>query len=432
MNFDIQKIKRKMLVKYPFFGSVVANVNYKENNNISIAGTDGKTIYYNQEYLDGLSIPEQTFVFAHEVCHIAFNHILRSEGKDQEIWNIATDAVINAFLVKDGLKMVKGGIDIEGSINHDAETLYEKLLKEKEKKSNEENDGQNSKQNSSSNNNDNNSKKYKYDRGHATHSMWEEGVENSKQESNKSEEEKEIANKQKETNKLGEKESFNKNREEKKKNLEKLKEELAKESAQAGKTTNSDERIVHNIGVSKPIIDWRYILRETIKYDVDWSYKNATIENGVVTANLEEYPTPETEIVLDTSGSVDENLLKNFLRECKNIIKHSKVKVGCFDTKFYGFQEIRTEKDIEEMKFLGGGGTDFNVAVNAFTRRVENKIIFTDGEANMPETPLDAIWMVFGREQINPKGGKVIHIDRNDLRKLSINTQNIKIKKRIR
>ena len=80
MNFDIKVIKRKMLVKYPFFGSVVANVNYLKNSSIKTAATDGKTIYFNQDFLEKLSISEQIFLFAHEVCHIAFNHILRSEG----------------------------------------------------------------------------------------------------------------------------------------------------------------------------------------------------------------------------------------------------------------------------------------------------------------------------------------------------------------
>ena len=63
---------------------------------------------------------------------------------------------------------------------------------------------------------------------------------------------------------------------------------------------------------------------------------------------------PETEIVLDTSWSIDDNLLRNFLRECKNILKFSRLKAGCFDTLFYGFQEIRTEEDIDNMVFLGG------------------------------------------------------------------------------
>ena len=132
MSFDIESTKRKMLVKYPFFGSVVANVNYKENNNIQTAGTDGKVIHYNKEFLEKLSVEEQTFIFAHEVCHVAFNHILRSEGKNPAIWNIATDAVINAFLKRDGLKMVEGGVDMADAINYDAEQLYEKLLKEKQ------------------------------------------------------------------------------------------------------------------------------------------------------------------------------------------------------------------------------------------------------------------------------------------------------------
>ena len=70
------------------------------------------------------------------------------------------------------------------------------------------------------------------------------------------------------------------------------------------------------------------------------------------------------------------------------------------------------------MRLEGGGGTNFVVAVGAFSRRVENKIIFTDGKDSMPDMPLDAIWIVFGGEKINPKGGKVIHIDNEQLERL--------------
>ena len=51
MKYDITALKRKMLVKYPLFGSVVANVHYKEDKEIPTAGTDGETIYYNPEFL---------------------------------------------------------------------------------------------------------------------------------------------------------------------------------------------------------------------------------------------------------------------------------------------------------------------------------------------------------------------------------------------
>ena len=252
--------------------------------------------------------------------------------------------------------------------------------------------------------------------------MWEQAVKKHKEEqektSKKDKEKSKLENKQEELEGMGEKDAFKKNLEDRKKQLEELKEAISKKASQAGISTNRDIRTVKGIGTAKPIVDWRYILRESINYDVDWSYKNATIEDGVVSAILEEQPMPETEIVLDTSGSINETLLKNFLRECKNILQHTKLKVGCFDTKFYGFHEIRTEEDIDNMEFVGGGGTNFDVAVGAFTRRVENKIIFTDGEASMPDMPLDAIWIVFGGKKINPRGGRVIHITPEQLYRL--------------
>lgn len=507
MKYDIEALKRKMLVKYPFFGSVVASIDYKENMGIPTADTDGKTIYYNPEYLEGLGRDEQTFIFAHEVCHIAFNHILRSEGKDPELWNIATDGVINQFLKKDGLKLAPGGVDMEEAINYDAEQLYEKLLQEKQQKqqqqkqngqgnsqnqnqsdsssgessqeqtqkgdsehqsqsgSQEQGNSQNEQQSSSesqggsdeqqsdsknqsssgsnsSQNQDQNVQQNqqssggssdseqqeeqdssKRDVGHDTHSLWEEAVKKHKEEQSKSSDKKEetkseLEKKQEELEEMGEKDAFKKNREDKKKQLEELKQAIAKQASTAGTSTNRDIRTIEDIGTAKPLIDWRYVLREAIKYDVDWSYKNASIEDGIVAANLEEQPMPETEIVLDTSGSINEVLLKNFLRECKNILQHSRLKVGCFDTEFYGFHEIRTEEDIENMTFEGGGGTDFDVAVEAFSKRVENKIIFTDGEASMPDMPIDAIWIAFGGEKINPKGGKVINITEEQLDRL--------------
>ena len=397
MKYDIERLKRKMFVKYPFFGSVVDNVSYKEDTTIKTAETDGKTIYYNPNFLNTLNVSEQTFVFAHEVCHIAFNHILRSEGKDEYTWNIATDGVINQFLKRDGLEMVEGCVDIKDAINYDAEELYEKLIKDKEQEQKKE------------------------QAGHDSHNMWKDAIKKFKEETTLTEQEKQIKEKQEQTKKMGEKDSFKENLAEKKRKLEKLKREILKEVSQRGKTSNSVIRTINDIGKSKPIVDWRYILKETITYNADWSYKNAEIEDGVISANLEEQPHSETEILLDTSGSISDFLLRGFLRECKNILQTSKLKVGCFDTKFYGFHEIRTEQDIENMQFEGGGGTDFCIAVNSFTKRVENKIIFTDGHAQMPDTPIDAIWIVFGFEKIRPKGGKVIYISPQDLDKLYTN-----------
>lgn len=262
MKYDITALKRKMLVKYPFFGSVVANVDYKEDKEIPTAGTDGETIYYNPEFLERLSVEEQTFIFAHEVCHIAFNHILRSNGKDQRLWSIATDGVINQFLKSDGLKMVQGGVDMAEAIDYDAEQLYEKLLKEKQqngqddsKQTQQGNQQQNQQQSSSGYQGGNNHQqpqsqeqsggesgknsqkedKLKQDVGHDTHSMWEQTVKkhkeqqekNNKKESlldkllGKDKEKTELEKKQEELESMGEKESFRKNLEDKKRKWKK-------------------------------------------------------------------------------------------------------------------------------------------------------------------------------------------------------------------
>lgn len=449
MNFDIEVIKRKMLVKYPFFGTVVANVEYKETDSIATLATDGKTIYYNPKFLAKLDISEQIFVFAHEVCHIAFNHILRSENKETKIWNIATDGVINQFLIRDGLKMVSRGVDIADAINYDAEQLYEKLLQEKQQ--NDENKqkenniqseySQQSNKNILNKKNDINNN----DVGHDTHSMWDEAVKKHKETAKKSDKESglfekifnkkqinneieqnkiikkdEIEQKQEDLTKIGEKEAFKENNQEKKRQLKKMENEIYEQvSCGAGKSTTSSIRRVKDIGYAKKsLIDWRRVLSETMMKNVDWSYKNAILENGVISATLEEQPISETEILLDTSGSVSTGLLRNFLKECKNLMKYSNIKVGCFDTEFYGFNTINNEDDINNMQFRGGGGTNFNVAVNAFSRMAENKIIFTDGFAQMPSMPFDAIWVVYGDTKINPVGGKVIYINNEQLSNL--------------
>ncbi|MBR1749101.1 MAG: hypothetical protein IJ743_04815, partial [Bacilli bacterium] len=237
-------------------------------------------------------------------------------------------------------------------------------------------------------------------------------------ETHNKEQEKKMNEEIKKLTELGEKEAFKQNKIERKKQIEELRKALVSQSHGHGSDTDSELRTIKDIGTSEPLIDWRRLLKEAVKYDVDWSFQNAGIENGVVTPYLEEQPKPETEIVLDTSGSIDETLLRNFLRECKNILQTSKVKVGCFDTKFYGFTEIKDASDIDNLPFYGGGGTNFDVAVNAFSRRVENKIIFTDGDAYMPSTPIDAIWVVFGTIKIKPNGGRVIYIDEEQLKRL--------------
>ena len=482
MSVDIDAIKRKLLIKYPTFGSVIANLEFQASKDIATAGTDGKVLLYNPEFVSGLSDKERTFLFAHEVCHVAFEHIFRSEGKDSRLWNIATDSVINALLKQDGLPMIEGGVDIPEAVNYDAEEMYNKLLEEKKKQQEQQGSQGNQEQQSSQGNqeqqgsqgnqeqqssqgnqeqqgsqgsqeqqssqggqgqqNSQEQTEEKADVGHDTHSLWDKAIEKRKKEQQEQQEQAnqkakkegkttakdkekqdDIEQKEQQTNEFvekGEKETFKQNKIERRKQLQELSKKLAEQSShEAGTGIQRQGKKLSDIGIATPLIDWRKLLRQAVKYDEEWTRKNARMRNGYFRHRVEEIPIPETEILLDTSGSVSETLLRNFLRECKNILANSKVKVGCFNTEFHGFTELRRVEDIDNMSFPIGGGTDFNAAVEAFSRRVPNKIIFTDGKAPMPEKSVrNVIWVVFGNQQINPKGGKVININGEQLRKL--------------
>lgn len=438
MSVDIDVIKRKLLIKYPTFGSVIANLEFKASKDIATAGTDGKVLLYNPKFVSGLSDKERTFLFAHEVCHVAFEHIFRSEGKDKQLWNIATDSVINALLKQDGLPMIEGGVDIPEAVNYDAEEIYNKLLEEK-KKQQEQPSSQGSQQQNSQGNQQQNSQENQEqqssqggqgqqnsqeqteeqaDVGHDTHSLWDKAIEERKKE--QQDDAKQTEQQTNEFVEKGEKETFKQNKIERRKQLQELSKELAEQSShEAGTGIQRQGKKLSDIGIATPLIDWRKLLRQAVKYDEEWTRKNARMRNGYFRHKVEEIPIPETEILLDTSGSVSETLLRNFLRECKNILANSKVKVGCFNTEFHGFTELRRVEDIDNMSFPIGGGTDFNAAVEAFSRRVPNKIIFTDGEAPMPKKAVrNVIWVVFGNQKINPRGGKVININGEQLRKL--------------
>ena len=382
MIYDITILKRKVLAMYPFFGSVAANVEYQEIEDTGIMKNDGSTIFYDPRYMSTLSDNDQLFLLAHELCHIAFEHKERGVGKDPTVWMSATDAVINQMLKRDGLEIISGGIDYPEAIDYSAEEYYELLLSEK--LDIELIDGQLEGQETPSD-------------SHGESKQEDTGDNSDEDESEESykelplEEDRDDEDEDDEYTLIEEKES------------------------DAGNAVNRDIRTVEEIGASAPLIDWRVILPNTINYGEVCSYSIAILEDIIFRPFLYVLPIPETEIILDTSWSVDEDLLRNFLRECKNILTFSKMKAGCFDTVFYGFHDIRNEKDIDDMVFEGGGGTDFNAAVNAFTLRVDNRIIFTDGQAPMPDKPMNAIWVVYGDEEIAPDGGTVIRISPEQL-----------------
>ena len=177
----------------------------------------------------------------------------------------------------------------------------------------------------------------------------------------------------------------------------------------AGKEGEAHTREIEDPGLAAIVAGLAEMLEPSMQMDFDW-FPGTTIRDGVLSHEFRPYPVAHAEILLDTSASVDAELLRAFVRGVKGLMRQDAViRVGCFDTRFYGFQDVANEDDIRNLVFSGSGGTDFHAAVNAFTGDAENRIIFTDGFAEMPEQRCDAIWVVYGSTVIHPNGGRVIY-----------------------
>lgn len=108
MDLDLEslilKCKGNLRRIDPFLGAIALTVPFVPED-INTWATDGKQIYYPTNHLDILESTDfssshytglTTLLIAHECMHIALKHCSRGVNKDRELWNKATDYVINS------------------------------------------------------------------------------------------------------------------------------------------------------------------------------------------------------------------------------------------------------------------------------------------------------------------------------------------------
>lgn len=460
----IYDVKRKMLAKYPRFGSeiAVANIEFRENLPYHTAATDGKNVYVDPNYFESLSENERIFTIAHEIMHIKFMHMFRLKDKygkkrDPDLWNIATDAIINANLERDGFTIKEGYVNMPEALNYSAEEFYQKLLEEKEKKQNEQQNGQKQGQGDGQEQGQDSGQSKEQDGGQKQeqnqnedklqgddHSLWEEAFKQQQASEEKGQKQSNTQKKQDQQQAQGQEQigeeqidmdfdergEFEDNRKEKREKFKSRREKTQKDIRSAKEETIK----LGNIGESKEAIDWKVLLRREVeKTETIWSQRRSIAENNYA-YRLEENDIEdeaETEIMIDISGSVKIELVKAFLRQIKPLLKQSKLRVGCFNEKFWGLVDIKSARDIDnftiprEARGNSAWTEDWDLAVRSFTRKREiNKIVFTDGypcPGTMPKEDLkreNVIWLVYGNKDFRPCCGKVINITEKQLEQL--------------
>lgn len=106
---NAERARDWFLSSYPLLGAMASAFTIVEDQLICHRmeiGVAAVNAYAREIYINpaaGLDIQECRFVMAHELLHVALEHQKRRRGRDPELWNVACDYVINAWLIEMGV-----------------------------------------------------------------------------------------------------------------------------------------------------------------------------------------------------------------------------------------------------------------------------------------------------------------------------------------
>ena len=133
------EVARKWVMnEFPLLGAVaaqmmlIADEAVCDRMDIGVAAVDAYLgeIYFHPNR--GLSTPEVIFVYVHELLHAALLHHTRGRGRDQWLWNVACDFVINDWLIEMGVGQFPsvGGLYDPRLKGMSADEVYDLLQRE--------------------------------------------------------------------------------------------------------------------------------------------------------------------------------------------------------------------------------------------------------------------------------------------------------------
>jgi len=366
-----------LLLRHPFFGNMATRLKIEEGSEwMGTAATDGRTIYFNREFFEPLSVKQVEFVIAHEILHNVFDHMGRRETRNPRIFNIAADYCVNGQLVRDRI----GEHKIDGiTIFHDpkyygmgAEEIYDKIYDDMDEE-------------------ELNQLGQLLD----DHIDWGENGKDGQPKYTKEE-------------------------------LKQIRDEIreatvqAAQAAGAGNTPASVQRMIKEL--TEPKMNWREILRQQIQSTIknDYSFMRPNRKGWHMNAILPGTQFQETIdicVAIDMSGSIGDEQAKDFLTEIKGIMqeyKDFKIKVWCFDTKVYNEQDFDGYNidEFDSYKPMGGGGTEFDANweyMKEHDIQPKKFIMFTDGYpwgSWGDENYCDTVFIIHGTDKIVPPFGE--------------------------
>ena len=388
-----------LLLQQPFFGLTLCDMIRKPDWSLDppTLATDGVRIYYHPICVSLFSPLERRAGLCHEVLHLVYSHFFRRKGREMESWNVAGDYKINST-IKDECKEMS----LPSWVYYDpqfkdmnAEKIYKILQEQRSQSSNGKEEGEGKPGNSKG-------------KGKDSHGC---------------------PKCQKEAQKRGG-HTFDEHREPKISNDE-IMDKVIRAAEQASKATRgtipaSIAALIKSL--REPKVDWRKFIRGRA-LDIfnrrDYHPEVRSLITGPVAGamgvgstwlpGLASEESRILTVVIDTSGSISLDLLRNFASELKGIMALAdKTIVITADAAVHENVEVSKFDDIlAKMKFRGGGGTDFRPA---FKKIEEMKVVpellvyFTDAEGTFPQNRPDypVLWALTKHHAPVPWGESVV------------------------
>lgn len=365
-SLDAMRMARyRLLTETPFFGYLAMSLRLTPTPELQFpAATDGVRLRYNPETVlngpYGGASQEKflEFIIAHEAEHLALGHFIPSRvgDRNQFLWNISTDALINNVLA-DLLKVKPQGlVDMPEMKGLFEEEIYDKLQSQMttiHAKFGEKGDME-----------------FTFEHG--------EGLSDEDKEKIEKEWADNIADMQSDP------EGY-------------FQEILAKADA-FSKMYGHDPRRIDGIDLDKilhPPLPWKVLLRRfagsiRVGAGTDWTHPNKRMPFYWPSRRGQQQKV-KVRISIDSSGSISDHDLGLFLVEIDSMMDIIDPEFAVFDTEI----ELKTRNPKEIERRMSNGGTSFEPALAELEAGCKAVIILTDGIAPAPKKPsIPVFWAV--------------------------------------
>lgn len=360
------KAKSQLTLKYPYFGMLASRLKHESSESISGYASNGVRFIYNPEFITKRSVDEVMFILTNCVMHHVLAHQQRQLNRKGPLWQLATDFAINNMLHQNGLTIPQGANFNEEFEGMYAEEIYvelkeayfgaiddafeddnarpnENLVPNTQPKGEEDESGIFS-----------NLANIEDDLDAQTESEWQYAASITQ----------EIAQR--------------------------------KSAMPSGLDRLAKKRKASNV-------DWRFVLYNAINRHMRNNYafmppNKKHIHRGFILPSLTS-DTLSLCVAIDTSGSINDELLGLFLEEFKNIMQNFpavQIELIIADAKVHGHY---TFQGGEKMDFplKGGGGTDYRPVFEYIDANLPMNtmlLYFTDGDGWFPKIPpaYEVLW----------------------------------------